>query len=144
MSPQSGASQVEFLVVLLIFSLAMAISWPHLMLSDMTGAEAKAIGTLKQIHAAQADHFAGRRMYGTEQQLKAFGALDAAILRPPDRPTTTVLEPPLTYSIEISVSGARTKWCAAAIPSSNLGRTIAVDETGTIHRDRTCYGGVVQ
>lgn len=138
-----GVSQVEFLVVLLIFFIAMAISWPYLMRSDMTGAQGEAIEKLKQVHTAQADFYGGRRLYGNEQQLKSFGVLNFET-RAGQVPIATLSEPPLTFSIDISVNGSRTKWCAAAIPSNNKGRKIAIDETGAVMFDRSCVDGSVQ
>jgi len=49
----------------------------------------------------------------------------------------------LTYNIYISLSGAKTKWCAAAVPSPK-GRTIVIDESGKVAYDKTCYDGAVQ
>lgn len=137
-----GVSQVEFLVVLLLFCLTMAIGWPYLMRSNNASAEGKATNTLKQIHLAQQDFYGGRRYYGSEQQLRDFGVLNIETKDPPSR-AAVGLQPVMSYSFDIQVSGARTKWCAAAIPSTK-GRTIAIDETGTVMYGRTCYDGLVQ
>jgi type II secretory pathway pseudopilin PulG len=138
-----GVSQVEFLVVLLLVFIALAITWPYLMRSDSSDAELTAINRLKQIHLAQADYYGGRRLYGDEQQLKSFGVLNDST--PSARaPIATLSEPPLTYTVQVTVSGSRTKWCAAAIPSRTSGRWIAIDETGAVMFGRSCVDGSVQ
>ena len=138
-----GASQVEFLAVLLIFCIAMAIAWPHLSLSRAATAEAKAVNALRQVHAAQKDFYAGRRYYGTEQQLKDFGVLAGVELQPTNNMAAVGVETRITYSIDIQVGGGRTRWCAGAIPNPS-GRNIAIDESGKVQMDKTCYAGVVQ
>lgn len=138
-----GASQVEFLAVLLIFCIGMAIAWPYLTLSRNASAEAKAVNALRQVHEAQKDHFAGRRYYGTAEQLKSFGALSGVDLQPENNMAAVGVESRITYSIDIQVGGGRTRWCAGAIPNPK-GRTIAIDETGKVQMDKTCYDGVVQ
>ena len=138
-----GASQVEFLAVLLIFCIGMAIAWPHLSLSRNATAEAKAVNALKQVHEAQKDFYAGRRYFGSEQQLKAFGALTGIDLTPENNMAAVGVETRITYSIDIQVGGGRTRWCAGAIPNPS-GRNIAIDETGKVQMDKTCYDGVVQ
>jgi type II secretory pathway pseudopilin PulG len=138
-----GVSQVEFLVVLMLFFIAIAIGWPYLMRSDNSTAEGKAVNVLKEIHTAQADYYGGRRMYGTEAQLKSFGVLNIET-HAAQAPVTTLSGPPLTYSVDISIGGGGTKYCAAATPSSNKGRTVAIDETGAIMYGKTCYDGSVQ
>jgi type II secretory pathway pseudopilin PulG len=142
-SMERGASQVEFLAVLLIFCIGMAIAWPHLSLSRSATAEAKATSTLKVLHEAQRDFYGGRQYYGSEQQLKDFGVLAGVELKQSNQQAAVGLETNVTYSIEISVAGGRQRWCAVAVPTPS-GRTITIDETGKIRTDATCYDGIVQ
>jgi hypothetical protein len=138
-----GASQVELLAVMLIVIIAIAIAWPYLSLSRNATAEAKATSTLKMIYEGQKDLFAGRQYYGTEEQLRTFGVLTGVDLRPNNYQATVGLETNVTYSITISVSGNRKRWCAVAVPVPS-GRFIAIDESGKVQMDKTCYDGVVQ
>jgi type II secretory pathway pseudopilin PulG len=143
MRSPSGASQVEFLAVLLIVCIGLAIAWPHFSLSLNASAEAKAISTLKVVHEAQKDFFGGRRYYGSEQQLKDFGALTGVDLAPQNNMAAVGVQTRITYSIVIQVSGGRQNWCAVAVPNPS-GRLIAIDDAGKVQMDKTCYDGTVQ
>ena len=138
-----GASQVEFTALLLILCIAVAIAWPYLSLSSNATAEARAVNMLKAIHVAQNDFFAGRRYYGSEQQLREFGVLGGVDLQPANNLAAVGVGTSVTYSFDITLSGGRTSYCVTAIPTPK-GRYIAIDESGKIHMDRTCQAGSIR
>lgn len=121
MLSQKGFSLLEFLVIVLILVLFVAIATPLLTRSDHASAESKAIATLKQIYTAEQDHFGATRLYGPMSKL-------ALPNRAPDQGFTAE-----GYAYYLTVGGGFRRWCAAAAPDKKgEGRYFGIDETGTI------------
>ena len=125
MSPRSGVSQVEFLVVLLIFCLAMAISWPYLMRSTGNKKDEKAaIDMLRSIDAAQKDLYGASRMYGS------MGRLSNSKLVAQTQDTFKSGG----YEFSHSTNGRGSTWCATATPEAGKsGRSFGIDESGSVY-----------
>lgn len=118
---QKGFSLLEFLVVVLILVLFLAIATPLLTRPDHASAESKAIAAKRQIYTAEQDHFGATRLYGPMSKLVLPN-------RGPDQGFTAE-----GYAYYLTVGGAFRRWCAAAVPEkAGEGRHFGIDETGTI------------
>jgi hypothetical protein len=138
MDSQDGKGLLTLLFAVLVVFAVVWLAVPWLQKSGgLVPNETAAIGVLRSIHAAQADHFGASRMYGSMAKLaKAKFAAHSQ-----DNFSSG------GYQFSHSASGGGSTWCAVAVPETGkTGRTFGIDESGSVYEgvsNAACYMGTL-
>ena len=137
MGSQDGKGLLGLLFAVLIVFIIAYFSVPWLQRVGIRPDEAAAVATLRQIHAAQQDHYGATRMYGSLAKLT-----NSKLMNHPQDDFTSG-----GYEFSHSASGGGRTWCAMAVPEQGKpGRRFAIDADGTVYENvsaHACYMGTL-
>ena len=140
MKSERGEAAAKLLFILVALAIVAAFASPWLLRSHRSKEEAKAISTLRRIHAAQTDHYGASSLYGSMARLR-----DSKLLEGSFQDKQFTME---GYKYFHSTDGTLKRFCAEAVPEGeNAGKAFGIDESGVVLEYEStaspCFAGIL-
>ena len=140
MNSENGEAAAKLLLILVVFTVAIAVASPWLLRSKRTEEEAKAISTLRRIHSAQRENYGAAALYGSMARLT-----NSKLLEPTFQDKQFAID---GYRYFHATDGTYKHFCAEAVPAEgSSGTSYGIDESGVVYEfernTSPCYAGVL-